>query len=240
MECDMCVISAGIRPNADLARETGLLVERGIVVTDDLACSLPDIYALGECVPHRGRTYGLVAPLWEQARCLADSLTGTAPGSYEGSRESTKLKVMGIELAVMGEKERSHEQDEIVTYTEPARGIYKKLILRQGRLVGAIMLGDSPTTPRLLQLFARGEKVADNRAELLFPLSSESAAINVADLPDDAQICNCKGVSKGQIVAAVKSGKRSLKVLSEATRAGTGYLIHPRDQARYRVVRSAL
>ncbi len=222
LECDMCVIAAGIRPNVDLARAAGLQVERGIVVTDKLSCSLPDIYALGECIQHRGRVYGLVAPLWEQARCLAETVTGTGSGIYEGSQESTKLKVMGLELAVMGEKERSHEQDEVVTYTDPARGIYKKLIVRQGKLVGAIMLGDNPTTPQLIQIFARGSQVNENRAELLFPLASENATSNVADLPDEAQICNCNGVSKGQIVAAVKGGKRSLKVLCEATHAGTG------------------
>lgn len=220
--CDMCVISAGIRPNVELARQAGLHVEKGIVVQDDLSCSLPNIYALGECAQHRGRVYGLVAPLWDQARCLAKTLTDAEPVPYTGSLESTKLKVMGVEMAVMGVKERGHEQDEVVTYTEPSRGIYKKLILREGRLAGAILLGESTTTPRLLQLFARGETVGENRAELLFPLSSEGASADIASFPDDAQICNCNGVSKGTIMAAVKSGKRSLKVLCEATRAGTG------------------
>ncbi|MBO0790365.1 MAG: NAD(P)/FAD-dependent oxidoreductase [Ktedonobacteraceae bacterium] len=223
LECDLCVLAAGIRPNVSLAQQAGLLVEKGIIVNDDLTCSLPNIYALGECVQHRGRTYGLIAPLWEQARCLADLLTGTAPTTYQGSKDSTKLKVMGVELAVMGEKEHHPEQDEIVTYAEPTRGIYKKLILRGGKLVGAIMLGDSPTTPRLLQLFDRGEIIPENRAELLFPIAGDSsAATTLKDLPDSTQICNCNGVSKGEIVAAVKSGKRSLKVLCEATRAGTG------------------
>ena len=222
LACDMCVISAGIRPNVELAREAGLQVERGIVVQDDLSCSLPDIFALGECAQHRGYTYGLVAPLWEQASCLAATLTGCGTGLYRGSRESTRLKVTGLDLAVMGEKERAQEQDEVVTYSEPERGIYKKLLLRQNRLVGAILLGESSTTPRLLQLFARGEPVNENRAELLFPLAPEDLAADVADWPDDAQICNCNGVSKGQIVAAVKGGKRSLKGICEATRASTG------------------
>jgi nitrite reductase (NADH) large subunit len=105
----MLVISAGTRPNAELAKEAGLAVERGIVVGDDLAClGAPDVFAVGECAQHRGRLYGLVAPLWEQARVLADRLTGRTPQAmYVGSKVSTKLKVMGIELAVMGEKEPS-------------------------------------------------------------------------------------------------------------------------------------
>jgi nitrite reductase (NADH) large subunit len=222
LECDMCVIAAGIRPNVALAKEAGLYVERGIVVSDDFSCNVPDVYALGECIQHRGRVYGLVAPLWEQARCLAERLTGRVSARYQGSKESTKLKVMGVELAVMGEKECKQEGDEIITYTEPLRGIYKKLIVHRGKLVGAIILGESATTPRLLQLFDRGEILPENRAELLFPIAGDGPALNVADLPDDTQICNCNGVSKGQIVAAVKSGKRSLKVLCEATRAGTG------------------
>lgn len=223
LDCDMVVISTGIQPNAGLARRAGLLVERGIVVQDDLSCSVPDVYAVGECSQHRGRTYGLVAPIWEQVVCLAERLANEAEHVvYQGSRESTKLKVMGVELAVMGEKEPVEEDDEVVTYSEPARGVYKKLIVRDERLIGAIVLGDGPTTPRLLQIFDRREKLPTNRAELLFPLADAVQDLDVCTLPDDAQICNCNGVSKGKIVEAVKAGKRSLKVLCDATRAGTG------------------
>ncbi|QBD82557.1 NAD(P)/FAD-dependent oxidoreductase [Ktedonosporobacter rubrisoli] len=222
LECDMCLISAGIRPNVDLAQEAGLQVEKGIVVNDDLSCSLQDIYALGECAQHRGRTYGLLAPLWEQARCLAERLTGRALPLYQGSAESTKLKVMGVELTVMGQKERSQEHDEVVTYMETARGIYKKLILRDKRLIGAILLGESQSAPQLLQLFARGTAVPGNSAELLFPQADEPISRTIAALSDEAQICNCNGVSKGQLIATIKHGKRSLKTLCESTRAGTG------------------
>src|SRR5690606_40655863 len=107
LDCDMVVLSAGIRPNVDLARNAGLDVERGIVVGDDLRCPGDDhIYALGECVEHRGVTYGLVAPLWEQARVLADRLTGARPDAvYTGSRVATRLKVAGVDLSVMGERD---------------------------------------------------------------------------------------------------------------------------------------
>jgi nitrite reductase (NADH) large subunit len=222
--CDMIVISTGIRPNVELARQAGLVVGRGIIVDDDLACQdVADIYALGECVQHRGQTYGLVAPIWEQAQVLAERLTSeNAQVSYQGSRVSTKLKVMGVELAVMGEKEPCCDEDEVVTYTEPGRGIYKKLIIHEERLVGAIVIGDGQTVPKLMQMFDRKSAVPENRAELLFALASESTGTGVADLPDSAQICNCNGVTKGKIVEAIKAGKRSLKVLCAATRAGTG------------------
>jgi NAD(P)H-nitrite reductase large subunit len=224
LECDMVVISAGIRPNVKLAQDAGLTVERGIVVEDDLRCvGEPDIYAVGECAQHRGLVYGLVAPLWEQTKVLADRLTGRNPKAlYRGSRVSTKLKVMGVELAVMGEKEPTLSEDEVVTYTESARGIYKKLVVREGRLAGAILLGDGGTAPSLLQSFQRKALISDNRAELLFSSPSESRSATTVEIPDTEQICNCNNVSKGEIVAAVKAGCVNVDAVCEATRAGTG------------------
>ncbi len=225
LDCDMVVISAGIRPNVDLARMAGLHVRRGILVNDGLTCrNDQDIYAIGECAEHRGQVYGLVAPLWEQARVLAERLTGrNADSAYAGSRVSTKLKVMGVELAVAGEKEPLDEDDEVVTYVEPNRNVYKKVIVREGKVKGAILLGDGLTMPRILQAFDRGESLPENRSELLFPLAADAGStLNVEDMPDDAQICNCNGVTKGKIIAAVDNGCRSLKAVCDATRAGTG------------------
>ncbi len=225
LDCDMVVVSAGIRPNVDLARMAGLHVRRGILVTDSLACrNDQDIYSIGECAEHRSQVYGLVAPLWEQARVLAERLTGrNADALYTGSRISTKLKVMGVELAVAGDKDPSSDEDEVVTYVEPNRNVYKKVIVRDGKVTGAILLGDGLTVPRILQAFDRGEALPENRSELLFPLSADAGPIlNVEDLPDDAQICNCNGVTKAKIVAAVDNGNRSLKAVCDATRAGTG------------------
>jgi nitrite reductase (NADH) large subunit len=224
LDCEMVVISAGIRPNAQLARAAGLAVERGVVVNDSMACvNDPDVFAVGECAQHNGVVYGLVAPLWEQTATLADRLTGRRPdAAYKGSKVSTKLKVMGIDLTVMGDREPRDGNDEVVTYAEPTRGVYKKLIVRNGRLAGAILMGDASTAPALLRAFGRGATLPENRAELLFPLVSETALPSVVDLPNDAQICNCNGVSKTAIIAAVKKGCRSLKSLCDATRAGTG------------------
>lgn len=225
LDCEMLVISAGIRPNIDLARMSGLNIRHGILVNDDLSCRNDrDIYAVGECAEHRNKTYGLVAPLWDQARTLAERLTNDkSSATYTGSKVSTKLKVMGVELAVAGDKEPVNEDDEVVSYVEPNRGVYKKVIIRDGKVAGAILLGDGSTAPRLLQAFDRGETLPQNRAELLFPLSADGVPVlDVEDMPDDAQVCNCNGVSKGKIVAAVDGGCRSLKAVCDATKAGTG------------------
>lgn len=225
LDCDLVVMSAGIRPNVDLARMAGLHVRRGILVNDGLTCrNDQDIYAIGECAEHRSQVYGLVAPLWEQARVLAERLTErNADSAYVGSRISTKLKVMGVELAVAGSKDPLDDDDEVVTYVEPNRNVYKKVIVRDGKVTGAILLGDGLTMPRILQAFDRGEALPENRSELLFPLAADAGpSLNVEDMPDDAQICNCNGVTKGRIIAAVDGGCRSLKAVCDATRAGTG------------------
>lgn len=223
IDSDMVVIAAGIRPNIEVARNAGLTVERGIVVGDDLRSpDDPNVFALGECVQHRGTTYGLVAPLWEQARVLADRLTGRdANAEYAGSRVATKLKVMGIDLSVMGDHEAS-PGDEVIRYVEEDAGIYKKILVRDGRIAGAILLGDTSRGAHLLQLFDRGDPPPQRRAELLFPSFDDAAGAGVEALADDHQICNCNGVSKGTLVKAVRDGCRSLKSLCEATRAGQG------------------
>jgi nitrite reductase (NADH) large subunit len=223
LDCELVVISAGIRPNVQLARDAGLMVERGIVVDDTMGCAGDtDVFAVGECAQHRGMVYGLVAPLWEQTAVLADRLSGrNRSATYVGSKVSTKLKVMGVDLAVMGEKQPS-EDDEVVSYIEPNRGVYKKLIVRNDRLAGAILLGDGAMVPTLLQAFDRCTILPRNRAELLFPITTNGDAPTVQDMSGDAQICNCNGVSKDAIVSAITSGCRNLKALCDKTRAGTG------------------
>jgi NAD(P)H-dependent nitrite reductase large subunit len=231
LECDLVVIAAGIRPNAKIAADAGIKVNRGIVVGDDLGCfvgdsPVPGVFAVGECAEHRGRVYGLVAPLWEQTARLADRLSGRNPDAvYVGSPISTKLKVMGVDLAVMGDKEPVGEDDEVVSYSEPSRGIYKKLIVRNDRLAGAIILGDGAVVPSLLQTFASGTPLTENRSEVLF-VSTSGAVVRgpdaAATTPDTARICDCNDVSKAQLVEAVLSGARSVQAVCDATRASTG------------------
>ncbi len=224
LDCDMVVLSTGIVPNAELGRDCGLTVERAIVVDDQMrSVDDPDIYVVGECAQHRSRVYGLVAPLWEQAVVLADHLTGSDPdAAYRGSRLATKLKVMGVELASIGETVPRDEEDEVVQFSEPKQGVYKKLIIRGDRLVGAILLGDTDKAAALLQAFDRGTPLPEERASLLFDLGGPSTETTMIEMPDDAQICNCNGVSKGAIRKCIMGGRRSLKAVMEATRAGTG------------------
>ncbi len=224
IDTDLLVVATGIRPRVDLARGAGLAVQRGIVVDDQLrSVDDPDVYAVGECVEHRGLVYGLVAPLWEMAAVLADHLTGANPtAAYRGSKLATKLKVAGLEVAVMGLKEPEQPGDEFVRVSEPTRGRYKTIVARDGRLVGATLLGDLSRVAFLTQAFDRGTALPDERLALLFDLGGPPEAVSTAELPDDVQVCNCNGVTKGAIRACVAGGTATIKGVMEATRAGTG------------------
>ncbi len=220
LSCDMIVFACGIVPNVELAREAGLPVERAIVVDDGLQVA-PHIYAVGECAQHRGQTYGLVAPVWEQARVLAQRLSGQSPDAiYCGSKTSTRLKVMGVELASMGEA-RECEGDEVIQYVEARKGRYKKLIIREGRLAGAVLLGDASKAAMLMQIFESQMALPDERASLFFDIG-KAAPADVAVLADDATVCNCNAVKAGTIRCAIKDGAADLPALMAATRAGTG------------------
>ena len=224
LDCDMVIISTGISPNAEIGHACGLTVERAIV-TDNQMRSVddPDVYVVGECAQHRGKVYGLVAPLWEQAQTFADHITGKNPdAAYHGSKIATKLKVMGVELASMGVTEPIDERDEVVQFSEPKRGTYKKLIIRDGMLIGAMLLGDISKAAYLMQAFDRGTPLPEERLSLLFDLGAPSKEVTMLEMPDEAQVCNCNGVSKGMIRKCVLAGKRSAKSVMEATRAGMG------------------
>src|SRR5438034_3615072 len=166
---DMVVVSAGIRPITEIATASGLTVGKGIVCDDQMRTTDRDIFAVGECVEHRQKIYGLVDPIWDQAKTLADVITGFNPqAEYPGSKLGTKLKVMGVELASMGETKPSLPDDEVVVYREPSRGVYKKLIVRDNKLAGANLLGETDTAGVLMQMFMNGAAVSARRADLLF------------------------------------------------------------------------
>lgn len=224
LECELVVFATGIQPNQEIASQSGLTVERAIVVDNQMR-TVDDtrIYAVGECAQHRGKTYGLVAPLWEQAKVLADHITGVnSEAAYHGSKVSTRLKVMGIELASMGSSEPSEEKDEVVQFTDPGRGTYKKLIIREDRLVGSILLGDISKAAYLLHAFDSGARLPEERIRLLFDIGSPPQRVTFEQIPAGAQICNCNGVSKGTLIECVKAGRRSAQAVMEATRAGMG------------------
>lgn len=214
---ELVVLACGVRPNVDLARATGLAVERGVVVDDQLRTSDPDVFAIGECAQHRGEVYGLVAPAWEQAAVLADVLAGREV-AYTGSRVVTRLKAMDLEVAAMGETGPSLEDVEdgleVVVLSDPARHVYKKLVVRDGVLVGAVMLGDTSTAGVVTQHVERGTPLPADRTSLLVAPRRGSA------VPEDADtVCTCNAVTAGQIR---ESGCRSVAEVALKTRATTG------------------
>jgi len=217
------VVSAGIRPNIDLARDAGLKCDRALVVDDQLRTSDPAVFGVGECVQHNGMIYGLVAPLWEQTKVLAKVLTGIdTVAAYAGSKIATKLKVMGVELASMGRISDLQPTDEVVQFSEPARQVYWKAIIRDGKVNAACLLGDLGPADDLMRMFHAGTPAPERRLELFFTANSEKKESSLADLPDSHQICDCNGVCKGTIVEAIKAGKCTLPAVGKATRAGTG------------------
>ena len=224
VETDMVVVSAGIRPITEIAQASGIAVGKGIMCDDQMRTSDADIFTLGECTEHRGRLYGLVDPIWEQARVLADVISGANPNAlYTGSKTGTKLKVMGVELISIGEKEPSLPSDEVVIYREPNHGIYKKLIIRDEKIHGAILLGDIEGGDILMQMFMRDEKVPAKRSELFFGSVKSAVLVNIADLPDNAQICNCNGVCKKEITDAIVEGEcLTVAAVGKKTKAGKG------------------
>ncbi|HHH35876.1 MAG TPA: NAD(P)/FAD-dependent oxidoreductase [Gammaproteobacteria bacterium] len=204
---DIVVMAVGIRPNIDLARDAGLYCERGVVVDDTMQTYDPRIYAVGECVQHRGRTYGLVAPLFEMAKVCANHLARLGYARYEGTVTSTKLKVTGIDLFSAGDFHGDEDSEEIVL-KDANQGIYKKLVLKDDRIQGAVLYGDTVDGSWYFQLMREGTCVADIRDHLLFGQAhlgdaghgGENAA---SAMSDDMEVCGCNGVCKGDIVKAI-------------------------------------
>ncbi len=220
---NIVVMAAGIRPSTGLAKQTGLEVERGILVDDHMVTSDPDILAVGECVQHQGLCYGLVAPLWEMCRALADFVTGS-PSGYRGSVTSTKLKVSGIDLFSAGDFSGGEDCEDIVM-RDAARGIYKRLVIKDETVVGAVLYGDTADGNWYFDLMRQGEDISDIREALIFgqafasggALADPNAA--VAALSDEAEICGCNGVSKGTVIAAIRGGASSLDAVRSNCKA---------------------
>ena len=183
-------IAAGIVPNVELGRKAGLEVKRGIVVNDSMETSNPDIFAVGECVQHGGICYGLVAPLLEQGKVLAATITGNKGPTYQGTVLASKLKIMGVDVFSAGEIKDKVDGSEVVRYEDPSLGIYKKLTLKDGRLTGAILVGDTTESSRYLEMLRSGKDITPLRKQLLF-LPQENSAEQAAEMPDGATVCGC-------------------------------------------------
>jgi nitrite reductase (NADH) large subunit len=208
---ELVVMAVGIRPNIECAKSSGLHCERGVVVNDTMQTFDPRIYAVGECVQHRGQTYGLVAPLFEQAKVCANHLAAIGIARYEGSVTSTKLKVTGIDLCSAGDFNGAEGTEEMVL-KDHGRGVYKKLILRDNRVRGAVLYGDTMDGAWYFQLMRDGTDVSGFRDHLLFGQAhlgnaGHGAENRVAALPDRAEICGCNGVCKADIVRAITEKK---------------------------------
>lgn len=206
---DLVVMAVGIRPNTALAESMRLHVDRGIVVGDTMQTTTdPRIYAVGECAAHRGIAYGLVAPLFEQGRVAANHLAEFGIGRYLGSQTSTKLKVTGIDLFSAGDFMGGAGTEEIVM-SDPGAGQYKKLVLKDDKLVGACLYGNTVDGSWYFQLLREGRSVAELRSSLMLGQSNigeggHAGQNQAAAMPDDAEVCGCNGVTKGTICKAIK------------------------------------
>ncbi|QDQ28953.1 NAD(P)/FAD-dependent oxidoreductase [Chitinimonas arctica] len=223
---DLVVMAVGIRPHTELAEAAGLHCNRGIVVSDAMQTFDPRIYAVGECVSHRGIAYGLVAPLFEQAKVCANHLARFGIGRYQGSVLSTKLKVTGIELFSAGDFMGGEGSEEILL-SDPAGGVYKKLVIRDDKLVGACLYGDTDDGAWYFKLLREGKSIAAVREQLMFGEASLSESggsgqDRAAALSDSDEVCGCNGVCKGAIVKAIREkGLTSLDEVKQHTKASS-------------------
>ncbi|MEE5180055.1 NADPH-nitrite reductase [Bacillus subtilis] len=226
IEADLVVMAVGIRPNTTLGAESGIPVNRGIIVNDYMQTEIPHIYAVGECAEHRGIAYGLVAPLYEQAKVLAKHICGIETNPYEGSVLSTQLKVSGVEVFSAGDFDESEDKKAIKVFDEQD-GIYKKIVLRDNKIVGAVLFGDSSEGNRLFSMIQKEADISEtSKISILQPLNQEAGTSITAAMSDDEIICGCNGVSKGAIIQAIQekgcSSTDEIKACTGASRSCGG------------------
>jgi nitrite reductase (NADH) large subunit len=223
---DLVVMAVGIRPNTELAESAGLHCNRGIVVNDTMQTFDPRIYSIGECAAHRGTAYGLVAPLFEQAKVCANHLAHYGIGRYQGSITSTKLKVTGIDLFSAGDF-IGGEGTEAILYSDPIGGVYKKLVIKDNKLVGGVMYGDTVDGAWYFSLLRDGKDVSELRDHLMFGQDhcgnlGHQGINKAATMTDDMEVCGCNGVCKGDIVKAIREkGLFTLEDVRKHTKASS-------------------
>jgi nitrite reductase (NADH) large subunit len=223
---DLVVMAAGIRPNSELAESAGLACNRGILVNDTMQTFDPRVYAIGECASHRGIAYGLVAPLFEQAKVCANHLAQLGFARYQGSVTSTKLKVTGIDLFSAGEF-MGGEGTETITLSDPIGGVYKKLVIKDDVLVGACLYGDTADGGWYFRQIREQHNVSEIRDHLMFGEGAigdvgHQGADKTANMPDSMEVCGCNGVCKGTIVKAIQeNGLFSVDEVKKHTKAAS-------------------
>jgi len=200
---DLIVMAVGIRPNIELAKTAGIHCERGVVVNDTMQTFDPSIYAVGECVQHRGDLFGLVAPSFEQAKVCANQLAEVGTGRYQGSVTSTKLKVTGIDLFSAGDFKGGDGFEELILQ-DPSRGVYKKLVVKDNRIRGAVLYGDTVDGGWYFQLMKEATDIQSFRESILFGRANMAdegrEGQSVSAMPDDAEVCGCNGVCKKRLL----------------------------------------
>jgi nitrite reductase (NADH) large subunit len=221
-EADLVCMAVGIRPETRIATDAHLEIGRGVVVNDQMQTSDPAIYALGECVEHEKQLFGLVAPLYDQAKVLAATLMG-AEAAFKPVQTATKLKVTGVDLFSAGDFADAPGREDIV-FRDPGRGVYKRLVLEGDRLIGAVMYGDTADGAWFFDKIKSGEDISAQRETLIFgPAFAGGAQADplaaVAALPPEAEICGCNGVCKSKITAAVAGGAVTLDAVRAQTKA---------------------
>ncbi len=208
IKADLVVMAVGIRPNYELAESSGIHCDRGIVVNDTLQTFDPSIYSVGECVSHRGKVYGLVAPLFEMAKICANHLVNFGIGQYLGSVTATKLKVTGVDLYSAGNFNETENVEDIIMH-DAVGGVYKKIVIRDDKIIGAVLYGDTKDGPWLFQLLRDGKPINEIRHNLMFGQDSLGNTGHLGEdqaskMTDEMEVCGCNGVCKGTIVKAIE------------------------------------
>ena len=222
VEADLVVMAVGIRPNVALAKESGIEVNRGIVVNDFLETNIPNVYSVGECAEHRGIAYGLVAPLYEQGNILAKRLAGVEDAEgYQGSVVSTKLKVSGVDVFSAGSFMDAPGTKSVRVQDEFAK-VYKKVVIKEGKVVGAVLFGDTSDGSRIFSMIRNEEDVTGKEKEILLGTggAGKSGVDFVAAMAADEIVCGCNGVTKGTIIQAINElGCSSVNEIKSCTKA---------------------
>ncbi len=223
ISCDTVVIAVGIEPNVELARHAGLEVGRGIRIQDDTRTSDPNIFAVGECAEHNGKVYGRVAPGQEQARVAAHTIAGNA-ATYVGTVAATKLNLFGVDLYSLGKVQKLGAEERPYIWRSSKDNIYRKLVVRDGRAVGVISVGNWPALPRVQDFVNQQRKFMRKHAECFqrtgFIWSPEGQP-EVIHWPDSAVVCHCTGMTRGELGRVIRKGTRSLEAVARETRAGS-------------------
>ena len=198
----MLVICTGIKPNSNPAGNASIRTNQGILVNEHMETSCPNVYAVGECTEFNGQLTGLVVPALEQVQVVVDTILGERETTYKGANAATSLKVMGIDLFSAGEDYGWHEDCEVIVSSNPVSGVYRKAVVKNGKVVGTVLLGDVGVGPQLSEA-VKSAMPAEEIADLVVG-NVDTSQVGSGSLSDETQVCDCNGISKGQIVATIQ------------------------------------